>query len=126
MVEAATGRDHRSMNRSRALVALSTVVPTLLASVLLTGCDPFEEHMCSEGEYPTWRPDGPGAACFADGTEPKPGYVAYPEGDVPDLLADEYAPLERYPELAPWAKKYVTWQKAGAQGDPPLMPDVVD
>lgn len=105
----------------RRLAALMFLV---LAGSTLSGCNLIEEHMCSDGEYPVWRPDGPGAACFADGEQPTPGYVAYPPGDVPDLVDDNYQPLQRYPELKPWAKDYIAWQKGGAEGDPPPMPSV--
>lgn len=95
----------------------------MLVSVGLASCA-WEEHMCSDGEYPAWRPDGPGGACFRDGRDPKPGYVSYPEGDVPELVADDYRPLRRYPELRSWAKEYVAWQEGGQRSDPPRMPDV--
>ena len=104
---------------------LSSLAPRVVLAVLpLAGCTLVQAHMCSDGEYPTWRPDGPGATCFADGEEPTAGYVRYPAGDVPDLLDDDYQPLQRYPELKPWAREYVAWLDAGATGEPPPMPAV--
>ena len=91
----------------------------------LSSCG-WTEHICSEGDYPTWRPDGPGATCYPEGKDPAPGYVRYPAGDVPDALEDSYRPLRRYPELRPWAKEYVAWLEDGHRGDPPVMPDVVE
>ena len=111
--------------------------PFLITLGVLSGCfvlflgaaavvifSSWEEHICSDGEYPTWRPDGPGAACFQDGSDPQRGYVAYPEGDVPALLEDSYEPLSRYPALKPWVREYVTWQKSAGTEPPPAMPEV--
>lgn len=104
--------------RRAAAVALLPVVASL------SGCLGWEEHMCNDGEYPTWRPDGPGATCFADSEQPTQGYVRYPAGDVPDLVDDDYRPPKRYPQLEPWVTEYVAWQDAGAEGSPPGMPPV--
>ena len=96
----------------------------LLSTLTLTGCQLYVEDMCADGQLPAWRPDGPGKSCFQDGAQPTPGYVGYPEGDVPETTEDDYEPLERYPELKPWAQEYVAWQEAGAEGEPPAMPSV--
>ncbi|MEO5653797.1 MAG: hypothetical protein ABIN79_03430 [Marmoricola sp.] len=79
-----------------------TVLATCILALGVSGCQLITEHMCSDGEYPTYALDNPdGAYCEKDGRQPEPGFAAYPEKRVPQVVGDKY---DRWPlaEDYPW------------------------
>ncbi len=81
-----------------------TAMAAALLVTTLSSCS-WDEHVCSDGEYPVKSANGGmGGACVKDGEEPPEQYERYPEGKVPRVLGDKW---DVY-----WDQKQIEGQKA--------------
>ncbi|MYV97710.1 hypothetical protein GT354_05340 [Streptomyces sp. SID3343] len=75
---------------ARGPLAVSALTATAAGLLFVVGCS-TKERICTSEEYPVKAVgSSTGVACVSDGREPDPGYVRYPEGQVPEHLDDKW------------------------------------
>lgn len=79
---------HQTSTPRTRTVTLLVVGLSIGASLFLSGCQ--ADAICSSGNYPAAQANGTGSYCVKNGDEPKPGFVRYPAGKVPQHTDDQW------------------------------------